>query len=638
MNREEKLVDSMWASLVEEFGEAKRGILDPHAPGGGVEMSFKEIEDTVDAFSKGLYALGLRRGDRVSLFSENGSRWLLADQGIMRCGAADAVRGISSSSSELLYILQSSNSVGLVVQDVWTLRKISEGVPLEVAQRLKFVVVLWMTRDKESSLVHDVFPCGIKFFENVVDLGKTVEKPLIVDGRTEHDLATLVYTSGTTAEPKGVKLTHANILYQVKNFKYFVHVLPDDRSLSVLPPWHIYERSAAYFIFNSGATMVYTNVRKLKEDLQQFPSEHFVCVPLILDTLRSRILAALRRAGKFKRFLAMFLMSAAIKMVQARRLVLGTDISFAIQKPGPVKRFASLLKLSLLWPLYVAFQALVAKKIRHGIGIKKTIISGGGSLGSHLDDFYEAIGIEILNGWGLTECSPVLACRSIRPRTGNIRGTVGREIPGTTLRVVDGETFKDVPDGKKGVILAKGPGVFSGYDGNEKATRDSFYNSWFITGDIGWRVPQNGGKMDGCIVLQGRAKDTIVLLNGENVEPAPLEDNICRCPFIKFAILIGSGHRSLGALIVPNSEALAEEAARACKDTLSPSEISTLIWEGIHEAVSERPAWEKIVAISVLEEDFNFENGTLTRTMKPRRPAIFERYAAEIKELEKHIR
>lgn len=277
------------------------------------------------------------------------------------------------------------------------------------------------------------------------------------------------------------------------------------------------------------------------------------------------------------------------------------------------------------------------------LGIRKTVVCGGGSLAPHLDDFFETIGLPVLNGYGLTETSPVLACRSALRPLGNVRGSVGRVIPGgTELRVVDPESMHDVPDGVQGLILAKGPGVTFGYYNNESATAAAFSSGdgWFDTGDLGWKAPKavHGSTMEGCLVLTGRAKDTIVLSSGENVEPQPIEDALCCSPYIKFAALVGHGHRSLGALLVPDEDALKGLAAARGVKELSFEEVYDLMKEAVAAAGAGRIRWEHVTAFKVLERAFSIEDGTLTRTMKPRRQVISQVYANEVAELEKKLR
>ncbi|KAI8109379.1 hypothetical protein M9434_000663 [Picochlorum sp. BPE23] len=624
-------VDGMWGRLSKTYGD-EIALMDPHAPSAKREFSFNEVEDLIARCSAGLRKLGLSKGERVSLFAENSHRWLIVDQGIMRCGGVSAVRGISSSKEELHYIMESSQSSALIAQDVETLQKME--LSAEEVSRLKFIVVLW--GDATVDGLPESVVAKVKTFDNIVSCFEMDYDHIPTTSET--DLATIVYTSGTTGAPKGVKLTHGNIQYQIDHFPEFVDIAPGEKVLSILPAWHMYQRTSMYYISNSGGCLVFTNIRNMKKDLQKYTLDHFVCVPLILDTLYSRILATMtKNVSVIRRLIATTLLHAAIEFTKNRRLLNGTDVRYAVRRPSFFEVIQAAIGAALLSFPFILFRVLVAKKIRAALGIRKTVISGGGSLSPYLDDFYEAVGLGIINGYGLSETSPVLTCRSETQDDGNIRGTAGRPIRGTDLRIVDIDTFEDVPDGEKGIILAKGPGIFNGYDNNDRATSDAFYGDYFITGDIGWKIPSSpSSKMSGCIVVQGRAKDTIVLTNGENVEPSPIEDEICRSPLIKFAILIGNGKRSLGALIVPDVDHISAELQN---ENLSKEDIYQSVLEAVRNSQAPgRQPWERVQAIEVLDTEFSFEDGTLTRTMKPRRPNIFEKYSDSIERLENQLR
>lgn len=257
--------------------------------------------------------------------------------------------------------------------------------------------------------------------------------------------------------------------------------------------------------------------------------------------------------------------------------------------------------------------------------------------------FIAAIGMVVLNGYGLTETSPVLTCRSTSAAPyGNVRGSVGRNIPGTELRFVDPSTYQDVCDGEQGLILARGPGVMSGYEGDESATAAAFSagGGWLSTGDLGWRAPGRVPRshMGGCVVLTGRSKDTIILSNGENVEPQPLEDALCASPYIKYAIVIGQGHRRLGALIVPDEDSFASLASNGNGSVLSTEERTEILRDTLRKITQDSPVCERIHQFVELQRPFSVEDGTLTRTLKPRRTAIMETYAKEVASLESKLR
>lgn len=562
----------------------------------------------------------------------------------MSVGAFDAVRGGGATSppQELLHILASSQSTGLIVQDEETLNKIID----EVHSQLKFIIVLWTRND--GAITNTTTRVPIYTFNQVMDLGKDSLKrggTISSASSPPPHLATLVYTSGTSGSPKAAALTHSNLLYQINNFSYFLTIRPGDTALSLLPPWHIYERTCTYHILSKGACIIYTRIPKLKDDLKQYTPDHLVCVPLVLQTLHARIVSTLRNGkGSVKRMIAMGLLAAALKYTQAKRVVEGVDLKYA---QSSASTWTSVILVWFLAPFKWLFDKLVAKKIRAALGVKKTIISGGGSLSQYLDDFYEAIDIQVLNGWGLTETSPVLACRRVER---NVRGTVGMPIPGTELLVVDQESvekwhkegagngvsddtlssssIKVLPDGQQGLLLARGPGVFLGYYNNPQATARAFIkyhnDDWFDTGDLGWKVPYNkdtaNNKMAGCVVLTGRAKDTIVLSSGENVVPQPIEDAIIAGlnPLVKHAVLVGDNHRELGVLLFVDML------------DIDTDKLEEVLKVGVKKATNKGPRWERVQAIRVVKVPLSVEDGTLTRTMKPRRAAIIAKYADDV--------
>eukprot|EP00877_Chromochloris_zofingiensis_P004131 jgi/Chrzof1/13719/Cz08g09130.t1 len=285
---------SMWARNAEQHGDYT-AVMDPHRS-PAVSLTYREVHKLIMEFAAGLKSLGVQPADRVCLFSENSSRWIIADQAIMINGAADAVRGATSPVDELSYILTQSGSSGLIVQDKATLRRLLPALsPGSTPPALKFVVVLWddatdSSAESEKSAMLDQAGVAVLSYDQVLTKGRSLLSmgSLQPHKSRKHDLATIVYTSGTTGHPKGVMLSHGNLMSQISNFDYFLKVQPGDSTLSLLPPWHIYQRTVAYFLFKCGAKEVFTNIRKFRDDLGRYPPDHFVCVPLVLDTLYNK--------------------------------------------------------------------------------------------------------------------------------------------------------------------------------------------------------------------------------------------------------------------------------------------------------------------------------------------------------------
>jgi long-chain acyl-CoA synthetase len=288
---------------------------------------------------------------------------------------------------------------------------------------------------------------------------------------------------------------------------------------------------------------------------------------------------------------------------------------------------------------------LIYRQVRQATGGRiKQIISGGGSLGRHLDDFFEIIGVELLVGYGLTETAPVT---NARRHWHNLRYSAGLPLWGTQVRIVDPETRQPLPPGQQGLVMVRGPQVMRGYYNNPEATAKAIdRDGWFDTGDLGWLAPGND------LVLTGRAKDTIVLSNGENIEPQPIEDACLRSAYIDQIVLVGQDEKVLGALIVPNLDALQQwatqqnfslnlpesigtpetdasgESFRTAID-LNGKEVQQLLRQELNREVRNRPGYrpdDRIGPFVLIVDPFSIENGMLTQTLKIRRPVVAERY------------
>ena len=276
MNMSKAVVDSVdyssiqslpevWQITAERFGDTIA--LESAHTKPTVSLSYKELLARIQQFASGLQALGVQPGQKVSLFADNSPRWFIADQGIMTAGAANAVRSSKAERQELLYILEDSDSTSLVVEDLKTLAKLRpelDNLSLDI-----IVIVLLSDETPPEDLPHQIVN-----FEKLMSAGKQYQlKPVEQDKQT---LATLIYTSGTTGKPKGVMLSHANLLHQVINLKVIVNADIGDRVVSILPSWHVYERSAEYLVLSQGCTMYYTNLRSFKKDLQKYKPQYMV--------------------------------------------------------------------------------------------------------------------------------------------------------------------------------------------------------------------------------------------------------------------------------------------------------------------------------------------------------------------------
>jgi len=559
----------------------------------------------------------VKPGDVVALFSENSPRWLVADQGLMRLGAADAVRGSGAPVEELRYIAADSGAVALVLESAELLTRLK--LSSELLGQLRFVVLLQGDRGS----VVPVLPCFT--WEELMAQGAKRPVPAWPEGG-EQRLATVLYTSGTTGQPKGVPLSHANLLHQLRHLGVAVAPQPGDRVLSVLPIWHAYERSAEYFLLACGCSQTYTNLKQLRPDLQRVRPHYLISVPRLWEALLSGFEDALAAMPSARQKLLRGALGLSRYHCLARRVAADRTLA-----PEPATRRLLAAGGALVsWPLHGLASRVLWPKVRQQLigGRLRTAISGGGALAIHVDGFFEAVGIELLVGYGLTETSPVLTCRR---RWNNRRGSSGQPLPGTAIRIVDPESGALLQIGDRGRVLAQGPQVMGGYLGKPDATAKVLdAQGWFDTGDLGQLLA------DGTLVLTGRAKDTIVLSSGENIEPGPLEECLVACTLVEQVMLVGQDRKALGALVVPKAEALASWAREeglplpqgGAADPALLKAFTGRLNRRLQARAGARPD-ERLAGVALVDP-FTLDNGLLTQTLKQKRDRIAERDAAAI--------
>ncbi|GAB4844056.1 Long-chain-fatty-acid--[acyl-carrier-protein] ligase AEE15, chloroplastic [Ancistrocladus abbreviatus] len=641
-------VPDIWRTSAEKFPD-HIALVDPyHDP--PLKLTYKEVEQEILNFSEGLRVVGVKPYEKLALFADNSCRWLIADQGIMATGAVNVVRGSRSTIEELLQIYNHSESVALVVDSPELFARIGELFCTQAT--MKFVILLW---GMKSDMAKDVLQNLPMFnYGEIIELGRESRKVLLHshDARKQFtyeaissgDTAALVYTSGTTGNPKGVMLTHHNLLHQIKNLWDIVPAEAGDRFLSMLPPWHAYERACEYFIFTHGIEQVYTTVKNLKEDLKKYRPHYLISVPLVYETLYSGIQKQISASSAVRKIVALASIRISLAYMEFKRIYEGKYLTKGtLQQLYLVSLFDCLMAriiAMILWPIHALAKKLLYGKIQSAIGISKAAVSGGGSLPLHVDKFFEAIGILLQNGYGLTETSPVVAARRL---ASNVLGSVGHPLPHTEVKIVNIETGEVLPAGSKGIVKVRGPQLMKGYYKNPLATKQVIdHDGWLYTGDLGWVAPHHStGRSRHCggvLVLEGRAKDTIVLKTGENVEPSELEEAAMRSRLIQQIVVVGQDQRRLGAVIVPNKEEALLAAKKLSVVDANASELSrekliSLLHEELRIWTSE--CSYQIGPILLADEPFTIDNGLVTPTLKVRRDRVVAQYREAIASLYK---
>jgi long-chain acyl-CoA synthetase len=569
--------------------------------GERTEVTYGELARDVDRFALALRARGVEPGDRVLCIADNSPRWIVADLGILRAGAITVHRGADTMPEEIGYLAEHSGAGSVVAGKPPLLARVAEA-----AGGITTRVLLEGEAD------------GALSFEQAVGTREGGDLP---DATDADRLATVVYTSGTTGRPKGVMLTHENILHNVRVLPRVIDLGVGERFLCVLPSWHMFERTMEYTALSRRGLLAYSSLRTLKQDLLTERPTHLAAVPRLWEGVMAAFEARLAKKGPLARALARFLYERALAWSGCRRRSRGTVHDGSVAGTSR-RRIAGWIGAALNAPLGLLGRTLVGRPVRRALGGALELgVSGGGNMPLHIDRFLDAVGVTLLVGYGLTETAPVVA---LRDPGENVLGTIGRALPETDVRVVD-EGGREQPAGEVGELWVRGPQVMSGYYRESAATEAVMRpGGWFRTGDL----CKLTGKGD--LVFKGRLKDTIVLAGGENVEPAPIESRILVCPYVRQAVVVGQDRKTLAALLVPESEPAAREADRR------GISVEDLLREEVRRLVTRSAGFkarELVNRIAVLDSEFSEADGTLTATQKLKRNVILERHADLIERL-----
>jgi long-chain acyl-CoA synthetase len=579
------------------------------ADGSFVPVSYRLLYDQVITLASGLADLGLRREDRVGLISDNRREWMLADRAILSLGAADVPRGCDTTDREIAYILSFSECRMTFAENRRQLDKMIASRP--ALPLLETVILFDEPGDSDRRAAAD---SGLRLLsmEEVNERGRRFrsEKPHYAEREMDmgvpSEVATIIFTSGTTGDPKGVMLSHDSFVYQMESIPSAVSLKPGQTWLSVLPIWHSFNRILEYVAMSAADTVAYSKpiASVMLPDLAAAKPEWLGSVPRIWDALMEGIYKTMRQSGGAKEKLFHFFVGVGKAYCACRRRFLGFAPCFG-PNLRPLEVLGFFLPLLALTPLYALGDLLVFRKIRAKLGGKFIAgVSGGGALPHRVDLFFQAIGVLLLEGYGLTESGPVVA---VRRQPHPVSGTVGPNLPGTEIRIV-GEGGEILGHGKQGVVHVRGRQVMLGYlkkrDLSDAAVSRE---GWLDTGDLGMLT------RFGELKITGRQKDTIVLLGGENVEPAPIEFKLCESPYILQACVVGQDQKYLGALVVPKEEALMAFAksndipAIDFENLLGQPEVLELMTEEIAALVSPKNGFkifERVVRFRLLPKPF----------------------------------
>jgi long-chain acyl-CoA synthetase len=577
----------LFLAAVDRFGEhpAFR-----HFPGPGPELrsiSYREAYASVRAVTHALEGIGVERGDRVAILAENRPEWALTDYGCL-CGGVMAVPIYATLTAQQVgYILEDSGAKAVFVSSREQMAKALEARG-EVSRDVKVVVF-----DEPGDAPPDVLRWSALHAEGETRAASVDDERFRAEARSAgpDDVATLLYTSGTTGQPKGVMLTHDNLHSNVAATTRVVEVTEADSTLSFLPLSHVLQRMGDYLFFSCGCTIAYAHdLTTVADDLKVVKPTIVVSVPRVYERVYNKVMDKSGLSGRLVRW------AREVGMAWAEERLAGRKPSGALELAHTVA------------------DRLVFRKIRKAIGGRlRFFVSGGAPLEPAIARFFYGAGILILEGYGLTETSPVTNINT--PERLKI-GTVGPAVPGTEVRIAE-----------DGEILVRGPQVMKGYYNlPEETAKVLTEDGWFHTGDIGEI------DADGFLRITDRKKDLIVTAGGKNVAPQPIENRLKTNPYVEQLVMVGDRRKFVALLVVPALgpiEAWAKERGLGFADRselLAMPEVHGLVERELLEGLDDLASYERPKKIALLEEEFTIENGTLTPTQKVKRRVVQERF------------
>ncbi|MCY3759416.1 MAG: long-chain fatty acid--CoA ligase [Acidobacteria bacterium] len=588
-------------TLVDLFDEAVTHKSRPDAllvkrEDGYQPLSSAEVRSQVEGLVAGLMNLGVETGDRIALLSENRPEWLVSDLAILSVGAinvpvyptlpSNQIEGLLNDAGVKIIILSTSEQLEKI-------REIQSKIP-----SLQVTVVMDLEEPESDSL---------RSFDSLREEGEQAWQSdpaayqKVRQGIGPQDVATIIYTSGTTGPPKGVMLSHANIVANVLELSRVFDFDPKDSVLSLLPLSHIFERVAHYLMFYCGVSIAYAeSIEKVPVNMQEVHPTVVACVPRFFEKLYDRVMESRQLSSGLKRILGEWAFGVGER--HTRHILQGTS-------PSPGLAFQRFLASKLV---FAKLQQRIGGRLRF-------FISGGAPLDPSLAEFFLSAGILVLEGYGLTETSPVIAVNV--PNCFRF-GTVGQPLPGLEVRIAE-----------DGEVLTRGPSVMLGYYNRPEETREVIKDGWFHTGDIGHL------DSDGFLKITDRKKDLIVTAGGKNVAPQPLERLLKASPALLNAVVLGDRRPYLCALVVPNPDTINDHAREQglsfgnYGELLQSPQIREFLMKAVEKSTAGLASFETVKKVIPVEKDFTIEDGELTPTLKVKRRVVEKRFKSEIEAL-----
>lgn len=590
----------MFDRLCKKYAGTGRYVYKYKLEGKYVGITYDEFYRKVELLAHGLRAMGIKQGEKVAIISENRPEWPIADLACLSLGLVDVPIFPTLTAKQVEYILAHADVTTVFVSNTYQLNKVlrvRDNLP-----SLRRVIIMNRKEGGEDGFIFElsaVYESGMTLRDK-----KPAQFSEWLNRAKPSDIATIIYTSGTTGEPKGVLLTHGNFAANIKGALDHIPITDEDSLLSFLPISHSFERMAGYYTaLSTGAAVSYAeSIETVAQNLLEVKPTIVTTVPRLFERIHALILKNVESGSTAKKRIFYWALSIGRKYVAAKKR---GDV-------GP-----------LLKSQYAIADQLVLSKLKERTGGRiKFFVSGGAALARELGEFFESVGILIVEGYGMTEASPVIAANRLDDYK---FGTVGKPLRNAQVKIAE-----------DGEILTRGPHVMAGYYKNKAATQEAIdKDGWLHTGDIGHF------DTDGFIVITDRKKHLFVNSGGKNIAPQPIENLLQQSKFVDQIVLIGDKRRFNTALIVPDFENLEAFAGEhriqysSKEDLLENEKVNEAVRKDINELQKDLAKYEQVRRFKMLPVPFSIESGDLTPTLKVKRKIVEEKYADVIESMYK---
>ena len=605
-------------------------------------LNFQDLYEKIQLISFGLIKLGMKKGDRIGLVADSGPKFMWVAMGITNIGSVDVPRGTDATTEDLLYIFKHANCSAIFLENVKAFDKIQKS--LSELKDLKYIIFfndpgkIRLPANKEVITLDELMAIGEKHRKSKPDAFEKQGETIVAE-----DLATIIYTSGTTGTPKGVMLSHNNYVWMSGKLEEALRstgleLKGDETTLGYLPPWHIGDRLFESTCLGIGVTVAFTSIPNLASDLKTVNPTMMFSVPRVWESFYNKILENVKNAPPAKRAMFNLASSAAMSYTQNRDYLRGSALIIEPEQAGSKlwNKFKSLILTILLFIPYQMSKPILTK-VKGALGNRiRFAFSGAGALPYHIDRFFYSIGLPILETYGMSETTGVSCLRDFAKP---VIGTLGKNLFEIELKLVDEKGNIVTEPNVKGVAHHRGKHIMMGYYKDPEKTKSVLSaDGWLNSGDILIHTAS------GQLKFAGRAKDTIVLLGGENIEPEPIEFALVQSEFIHQVMVVGQDKKTLGALIVPAFDkvekhfktlGIALPASR--EEWVKHPQILNLYKTEIKSKISSDSgfkSFEKVTGFAVITKEFE-PGKELTQTLKLRRNVMFEIYKNEIEAIYK---